>query len=234
MCESRFDERYVKLIFVSLLAAVKRKKAAQRFLVSHGSLIFMTFVSGRDVTVVLTVPAHAKTQPSSFQMHLTRKDHEVLKSVPLRQYKRPGMYIGKFQTPSQDFKMILKGKTKSGIEFERLRRGTVRPQHAVIQVLSAPRGFILSSSGRRATVLIFVLHNYGDTEYFEIKAKELKKYAYSVPKRIIGIRGRASMFTVSLKASGDAKIGSAHNLVVFAIGKTSGTRIGHPLQLLIQ
>eukprot|EP00112_Aurelia_sp_Birch-Aquarium-sp1_P025683 Seg868.7 transcript_id=Seg868.7/GoldUCD/mRNA.D3Y31 product="hypothetical protein" protein_id=Seg868.7/GoldUCD/D3Y31 len=219
------SEENIDFEYVFLVEAKVRRKPK--------SITSNSPVKGRTATLIITVPAHKKTQPSSLQMQVVNSAFKPSLTVNLRQHGRsPGRYIGAFPTPSHDFKLILNGRTKENKPFKRLANGIVKPKSAVIHVFAAPRGFVLRRTGS-STILLFALHNFGASEHFHVRSKELKKYIYRQPKRIISIAGRMALFSVALKAPSSAKKGQTHDVVVSVVGKTSGTRASMHVQMLI-
>ena len=184
--------------------------------------------------MLINVPAHAKTIPSSYKIQIVNNAFKLPLTVTLTQNGRsPGRYIGVFRPPSHDFKLILEGNTKEGMPFKRLCNGHVKPTTAVIHVYAAPRGFVLNAGSSAATTILFAVNNFARTEAFTVKVKELTKYATRYPKRLLVINGRMALFPVTLKAPREARRGSTHKVAVSVVGQRSGMKASILVSLLI-
>ncbi len=156
------------------------------------------------------------------------------KTVSIRQQGRsPGRYAGNFYPPSHDFKLILEGKTKEGTLFKRTCPGIVKPSTALIHVFSAPRGFVMAAGSSRTTTVVFAVNNFGRTEAFDVKIKELKPAVQRYNKRLFVVSGRMALFPVAFKAPRNAKRGSTHEVVVSVVGQRSRSRASMLVQLLV-
>ena len=159
---------------------------------------------------------------------------KTLRTVSLKQNGRaPGRYKGSFPAPSNDFKLVLTGKTKRNRSFKRLGNGIIKAKSAVIHMFAAPKGFALRPGGKSATFLIFALHCYGAREMYDVKVHERKTFNVMKPRRLNCIPNRMTMFPVSFRAPRSAKKGKIHNVVITVIGKRSGVKASKHIQLLI-
>ena len=190
--------------------------------------------TGKESEVIITVPAYAKTQPSTYKLQIINDALKIMHVVSLKQHGRaPGRYKGSFPTPSIDFRLVLEGKTKSNKLFKRLANGIIRPKSTIIHVFSAPRGFSVQAGRKSSTIVIFALHCYKGREMYDVKVSEMKKFAVRSPRRLNCIQNRMSVFPVSFRAPSSAKKGNTHNVFVTVISRRSGIKAGKHIQLLI-
>jgi len=236
VCESCSSDSYIASNAISL----ENIDFTYKFLVvvkvrRRSKVISSTYpVPGKDSTVLITVPAHKKTQPSSYNLQVVDGALKTLRIISLKQYGRaPGRYKGSFPTPSNGFRLVLTGKTKRNRPFKRLGIGIIKAKSAVIHLFTAPKGLSLRPDGKSTTFLIFALHCYGARELYDVKVHEPKKFTVVKPRRLNCIPNRMSMFPVSFRAPSSAKKGKIHNVVVTVIGQRSGVKASKHIQLLI-
>ena len=171
--------------------------------------------------------------PSSYKLQVVDVDLNVLRKISLRQHgKAGGRYKGSFPAPSREFRLVLEGKTKINRPFNRLAAGVIKPKTVIIHVFSAPRGFTVTA-GSSPTPVLFALHTYGVRDVFEVKADESKKFILRLPRRIYGLPGRMSLFSISFKAPSGSKKGRSHNVVITVVGKRSKAISRKHIQLLV-
>eukprot|EP00794_Sanderia_malayensis_P015844 gene15844-17441_t len=191
-------------------------------------------LKGKRTSVVITVPAHAKTIPSSYKLHIVNNAFKLPKTISIRQRGRsPGRYKGEFSPPTHDFKMILEGKTKEGVLFKRMCFGIVKPSTALIHIFSAPRGFVIHAGSSRTTTILFAANNFGSTEAFDVRVKDLKKSVKRYNKRLFVVSNRMALFPIAFKAPPGAKYGATHDVVVSIVGQRSKERANILIQLLV-
>ena len=190
-------------------------------------------MTGKQATVIITVPAHAKTIPSSYRLQVVDVGLNTLRVISLKSHgKANGRYKGSFAAPSGEFRLVLKGKTKRNRPFSRLATGILKPKNVMIHVHSAPRGFAVTAGGSRTTI-IFALHSYSTRDVFSVEADEPKKFIVRLPRRVFGRPGRMSLFTISFQAPRGAKKGQSYNVVITVVGKTSNVKSRKHVQLLV-
>lgn len=188
---------------------------------------------GKQATIIITVPAHAKTIPSSYRLQVVDVGLNTLRVISLKSHgKASGRYKGSFAAPSGEFRLVLKGKTKRNRPFSRLATGILKPKNVMIHVHSAPRGFAVTAGGSRTTI-IFALHSYSTRDVFSVEADEPKKFIVRLPRRVFGRPGRMSLFTISFQAPRGAKKGQSYNVVITVVGKTSNVKSRKHVQLLV-
>ena len=189
---------------------------------------------GIEATVVITVPAHNKTQPSSFKLKVVSDTFATLHAASLKQYGRvPGRYKGSFPTPSSDFSLVLEGKTKQGKAFKRLGNGIIKPKSAMVHVLSAPKGFAVKTGSKSPTILKFALHCFSGNELFDVKVNKQKRFTVKKPRALRCTPKHMTLFTLSFRAASAAKKGETRNVVVSLYNKKSGTKTSKHVQLLL-
>ena len=144
-------------------------------------------------------------------------------------------YATLFTSPTNDFLLVLEGKTKFGHLFRRLARGIVKPTTALIQKLYAPRGFVVETGSLRDTTILLAIHNFGKREFFKLKVLEKQKFAQDFTSpRVFAMRGLLTVFTVRYIAPKNAKSGSTHKSVVVAEGEKSKVKISILIVLLVK
>jgi len=191
-------------------------------------------IKGKESTVIITVPAHGKTDTSSYKLQVVDDALKTLRTVSLKQYGRaPGRYKGSFPTPSSEFTLVLKGRTKKNKPFKRLANGLVEPKSAIIHMFSAPKGLSLQAGSKSSTRLTFALHCYNGKEMYNLKVNEPKTFSVMRPKGLECSPNRVTKFSVSFKAPISAKRGKIHNVVITVTGKRSGVKASKHIQLLI-
>lgn len=195
----------------------------------------LTFlIIGKKSTVIVTVPAHNRTEPSSYKLKIVNDALKTLHTIPLEKYGRaPGRYKGTIPTISNDFQLVLKGKTKKNKPFKRLANGIIKPKYTIIHVFSAPDGFSVQAGNKSSTKLVFAVHCYKGEELYDVKVNEPTKFAINKPKGLNCVPNRKCVFAVSFRAPSSAKKGNIHNVIVTAIGKKSGIKASKHVQLLI-
>ena len=190
-------------------------------------------IKGKRATVIITVPAHAKTIPSSYRLEVVDVGLNVLSTISLKPHgKTNGRYKGSFAAPGGEFRLVLKGKTKRNRPFSRLATGILKPKSVMIHVHSAPRGFAVAAGGSRITI-IFALYSYRIPDAFSVEADESKKFIVRLPRRVFGRPGRMSLFAISFQAPRGSKKGRSHNVVITVVGRTSKIKSRKHIQLLI-
>ena len=198
------------------------------------SVNFSFLFTGKQATVIITVPSHAKTVPSSLSLKVVDVDLNTIRTVSLRQHGRTnGRFKGTFPTPSHDFKLVLDGRTKSNRPFSRLGSGIIKPKEVIIHIFSAPRGFALTAGSSSPTTILFAVHSYVARDVFEVRVDESKKFLTRLPRRVYGFPGRMALFSLAFKAPSGSKKGQAYNVVVSVIGKKTGFKSRKHVQLLI-
>ena len=211
--------------YFSLLAVLR---------VQRNNIRRIILLAGKESEVIITIPAHAKTEPSTYKLQIINDAMKTLHVASLKQHGRaPGRYKGTFPTPTTDFRLVLEGKTKKNKAFKRLANGIIKPKYTIIHVFSTPRGFSVRAGSRSSTIVIFALHCYKGREMYDVKVTEMKKFAVRSPRRLNCIQNRMSLFPVSFRAPSSAKKGNTHNAVVTVISKRSGIKAAKHIQLLI-
>ena len=196
-------------------------------------LIFGIFLLGKEATVIITVPAHAITIPSTFRLQVVDVALNTLRTVSLRSHgKAGGRYKVSFPAPNREFRLVLKGKTVANRPFSRLAAGIIKPKTVMIHVFSAPRGFAVAAGSSQISI-IFALHNYGSRDVFTVMADESKKFIKRLPRRVYGLPGRMALFSISFQAPSGSKRGRSHNVVVTVVGKRSKAKTRKHIQLLV-
>lgn len=141
-------------------------------------------------------------------------------------------FTSSFTPPSVPFKLKLRGKTKAGYNFERTSRNIVHPSHALIRVLYARNEFTVPAGGRG--FVVFVVHNTGPTEMFDIKVKDRLKLVRRLRRSYIIVRrDRQSFFSVTFKAPRSAVRGKGDEVLATITGRKSKKTVGHVVMLMI-
>ena len=191
-------------------------------------------MTDKKSTVIVTVPAYNRTEPSSYKLKIVSDDLKTLHKIPLEKYGRaPGRYKGTFPTPTTDFRLVLEGKTKKNKAFKRLANGIIKPKYTIIHVFSAPNGFSVKAGSKSSTKLVFAVHCYKGEEDYDVKVNEPSRFAVNKPKGLKCVPNRKCLFAVSFRAPSSAKKGNIHNVIVTVIGKKSGIKASKHVQLLI-
>ena len=191
--------------------------------------------SGHQTTSLITINGHGKTIPSSLELQIVTKDDlSVLKRCTLRQKaKQAERFTAQFKVPNGHFRIILKGKTKDHIPFQRLWAQTIKPQKALIHIFAAPKGRTVSSASSHVNSMIFAAHTFANTERFSVDVHPKDAVAQGSGDLTI-VPGRASLFIIKLKATKEAKKGQLLHCIVSVTGKKSGIKASKVVPLHIQ
>lgn len=177
------------------------------------------------------IQAHKKTQAATLKMQIVKKDlGSIFFTVDLEKVGSSSMFQAEMTPPSSEFRLILEGKTKKGIAFKRKSSSVLKPTKAYMYAYASS----FAASKTRSSLISFAAVNYGSPEWFDVKVIEAKKFAVWHHKSIFAMKGRTAMFGVSIKAPSDAISNQTHHLAVRIVGRVSGFKASHHVQLLIE
>ena len=141
-------------------------------------------------------------------------------------------FSASFDSPSVPFRLKLRGTTKKGNRFERYSRNIVHPSHALIRVLYARNEFTIPAGG--SGYVLFVVHNTGPTEMFDIKITNRLKLVHHLRRSSFTVRrGRRSYISVTFKAPSSVEAGKGAEVLATVTGRTSKKTVGHVVRLMI-
>lgn len=184
-------------------------------------LILLSFFSGITAHVILIVRGAEKLQASTLQLYILGTDGRRLRSTRLRKVGRDGVHFSaSFPSPTEAFKMQIKGNTKRNFQFERSSQSTVEPSHVVVKVLYARNEFTAPKSSYEFAM--FLIINTGITEEFDFKIKETVNFEVrSSANTTMVYQNRQAVISVRFFAKRSAVPGNAEDLLVTVTGKTS-------------
>ena len=183
--------------------------------------------------VILTVTGANKINSGSLSLDLMSLDERRLDTTTVIPQGTSGAHFSaSFTAPSVPFKLKLRGTTKKGNSFERNSHSTVHPSHLLIRVLYARDDYTIPAGGRG--FVMFVVHNTGPTEVFDIKVKDRLKFVAHLRRNFITVRqGRTSFFSVTFNAPSSAARGENDEVLATITGRTSGKTAGHVVKLMV-
>ena len=158
---------------------------------------------------------------------------KLLGTAPVKPVGTSGAHFSaSFTPPSVDFKLMLKEKTKKGNQFERNSHSVAKPSTLLIRVAYAKEECTVPAKGNG--FVMFIVHNNGPTEVFDIHAKDTEKLQSTLTRSTITVRkGRTSFFSVSFKAKSPASPGGTDAVRVTVTGKTSKTTANQVVTLMV-
>ena len=183
--------------------------------------------------VIITVAGAEKINKTSLSLDLMSMNGRRLRTAPVI----PGgtgdaHFSASFDPPSVPFRLKLRGTTKKGHIFERYSRNIVHPSHALIRVLYARNEFTIPARG--SGYVLFVIHNNGPTEIFDIKITDRLKLVHQLRRSSFTVRqGRRSYISVTFKAPSSAVRGKGAEVLATITGRTSKKTVGHVVRLMI-
>ena len=183
--------------------------------------------------VIVTVAKAKKINNKDLNLDLMNQDGKFLGTATLTLHGTSGAHFSaSFIPPSVSFKLRLRGKTQKGYNFERNSHNVVHPSHALIRVLYARNEFILPAGG--SGFVMFVVHNTGPTEIFDIKVKDRLKYVNHLRRTSITVRqGRQNFFSVTFRAPSSAERGKGDEVLATITGRTSKKTVGQIVRLMV-
>ena len=181
----------------------------------------------------MIVTEAAKIDGSSLAIVLLSTDGKPLGTAPVKPVGTSGAHFSaSFTPPSVPFRLMLKGKTKKGNQFERNSHTVAKPSTVLVRVLYAKEEYTVPAKGNG--LVMFIVHNNGPTDVFDIDVKDTEKFQTTLTRSTITVRkGRTSFFSVRFKAKSLASPGGTDAVLVTVTGKTSKTTAGHVVTLMV-
>lgn len=174
-----------------------------------------------------------KLDGASLAVTLLSMDGKPLGTASVKPVGTSGAHFSaSFTPPSVPFRLMLKGKTKRGNKFQRNSHTVAKPSNVLIRVSYAKEEYTVPAKGNG--FVMFIVHNNGPTEVFEIDVKDTERFHPTLTRSTITVRkGRKSFFSVSFKAKSPASPGGADAVLVTVTGRTSKTTSGHVVTLMV-
>lgn len=183
--------------------------------------------------VILTVAGANKINSGSLSLDLMSMYGRRLSTAYVTPHGTSGVHFSaSFTPPSEPFKLKLRGTTKKRNAFERNSHNTVHPSHSLIRVLYARNEYTIPAGG--TGFVMFVVHNTGPTEIFDINIKDRLKFVARLRRNFITVRqGRTSFFSAIFRAPSSATRGENDEVLATITGRTSGKTVGHVVKLMV-
>ena len=184
--------------------------------------------------ILISLAGSEKVDNTSLRLQLitTKGDHII--DVTLQQQSQ-SHFIARFNPKAlaRSFKLKLKGTTRSGYQFERISRQTVKPATAVLRGRYASNDFTLPLG--RTTFIHFQLCNFGTTDTFDVVVVK-DVLSYVLPRRLTPksvIKGRCVIISVYAKATDHQDVGKTDTVFLMLKGRRSRLFVSQTVHLLV-
>lgn len=184
--------------------------------------------------IIISLAGSEKVDNTSLRLQLITTEGDHIIDVTLQQQSQ-SHFIARFnpKTLVRSFKLKLMGATRSGYQFERISRQTVKPATAVLRGRYASNDFTLPLG--RTTFIHFQLCNFGTTDTFDVVVVK-DVFSYVLPRRVTPksvIKGRCVIISVYAKATDHQDVGKTDTVFVMLKSRRSRFFVSQTVHLLV-
>lgn len=145
-----------------------------------------------------------------------------------------GIFQTDIDTPSQKFKVLLKGTTKKGFPFQRVAQSSFEAFEAAMATISAGNEFTASAAKGSAAIKVY-FYNQGATQTYSFSAESTQGSVSASQSSMSMSSGRNSTasFTFNLPSNAKSLVGKTANIAITARGQSSGKKVQAAFSMLI-
>ena len=162
-----------------------------------------------------------KIQSSSLYLNILKEDGSVLRTASVRPAgtRTRAHFSATFVTPSAPFKLQLRGKTKKNFDFERNSKITIQPSHVMVKAIYSESEFTVPKHTNES--VMFLVFNTYVTEMFDVSVEATSVFNTYYQRSHLVYQDRLATIDVYFSASPLAATGTAEDVLVTVIGRTS-------------